>query len=130
MNACMTKARPTSAAQTEPASCTTNCFTPRVDVHETEHEFLVSADIPGVKPGDISLNFENGQLTLHGKVQPEVANVRSIQKEYRVGDYYRTFAINEEIDASRITADYKYGVLTVKLPKREEVKPRKIEITL
>lgn len=128
MNACMTKPEPAAIAQ-NPSTSPVN-FTPRVDVWETEQEFLVHADIPGVKPGDINLSFENGQLTLHGKVQPAISNPRAILREYGVGDFVRTFAINEDVDASKINADYKNGVLTVKLPKREEIKPRKIEITV
>ena len=114
--------------QAQPAAVSTKTFTPRVDVFETEHEFLVHADIPGVQPGDIHLNFENGQLSLHGKVTPATTQPNSLLREYAVGDYHRTFALNDDIDASKINADYKLGVLTVKLPKREELKPRKIEI--
>ena len=126
----VTKVRPSTETSVEPSTCSTNCFTPRVDVFETEQEYLVHADIPGVQPGDINLSFENGHLTLHGKVQPAQEKPRSLRREYAVGDYYRTFAMNEDIDASKISADYKHGVLTIKLPKREEIKPRKIAITV
>ena len=117
--------------QTQPVASTNGpTFTPRVDVWETEHEFLVHADLPGVQPGDINLNFENGHLSLYGKVKPAQARANSIVREYGVGDYYRTFAINDDVDAGKISADIKQGVLTVKLPKREELKPKKIEITV
>lgn len=128
MNACIAKS--TSNPVTEQPRPAPISFTPRVDVWETEHDFFVHADIPGVEPGNISLNFENGQLALLGKVNPVEVNPRSLLREYAVGDFHRTFAINEDIDASRISADYKNGVLTVKLPKREEIKPRKIAITV
>ena len=120
----------TNETKAQPATTSTTCFTPRVDVWETEHEFLVHADLPGVQPGDINLNFENGHLALHGKVNPGETRSNSILREYGVGDYYRTFAINEDVDAGKISADFKHGVLTVKLPKREELKPKKIEITV
>ncbi|MFT3880382.1 MAG: Hsp20/alpha crystallin family protein [Gemmatales bacterium] len=120
----------TNEAQAQPATVSTTSFSPRVDVFETEHEFLVHADIPGVQPGDIHLNFEKGQLSLHGKVNAGTAQPNSLLREYAVGDYHRTFALNDDVDPGKISADYKHGVLTVKLPKREELKPRKIEITV
>ena len=120
----------TNESQAQPAAVSTTSFTPRVDVFETEHEFLVHADIPGVQPGDIHLDFENGHLSLHGKVKTVNSQPNSIHREYAVGDYFRTFAINDDVDAGKISADYKHGVLTVKLPKREELKPKKIEITV
>ncbi|HMP16506.1 MAG TPA: Hsp20/alpha crystallin family protein [Gemmatales bacterium] len=105
-------------------------FTPRVDEWETENEYFFHADMPGVKPGDINLQFENGHLKLSGKVQVRERNLNKLTAEYAVGDFERQFAINDEVDVNKISADYKNGVLTVKLPKREEVKPRKIEITI
>jgi HSP20 family protein len=126
MSACATQA-PTNGA-VKPSAAPS--FTPRVDVWETEQEYLFHADMPGVQPGDISLQFENGQLKLHGKVQPKPCCQGKLQNEYAVGDYERQFAINDEVEVSKINADYKNGVLTVKLPKKEEVKPKKIEITV
>jgi HSP20 family protein len=126
MSACATQA-PTNGA-VKPSAAPS--FTPRVDVWETEQEYLFHADMPGVQPGDISLQFENGQLKLHGKVQAKQCCKNKLQNEYAVGDYERQFAINDEVEVSKINADYKNGVLTVKLPKKEEVKPKKIEITV
>jgi HSP20 family protein len=120
----------TNETHAQPVGTTNKIFTPRVDVFETEHEFLVHADIPGVQPGNIHLNFENGQLSLHGKVNAGDAQPNSILREYAVGDYHRTFALNDDVDPGKISAEYKHGVLTVKLPKREELKPKKIEITV
>jgi HSP20 family protein len=127
--ACCTKTKASELAKPEPARGSGTYFTPRVDVWETGHELLFHADMPGVKPDEITLHYEKGELTLHARVQPAPERTRSFLQEYEVGDYYRTFAVNEEIDPGKISADYKLGVLTVKLPKREEVKPRKITIT-
>jgi HSP20 family protein len=105
----------------------TPAFTPHVDIFETENELLLLADMPGVKPENIDLHFEKGELTMQGKVTPR-NNVGYLFHEYAVGDYRRTFAVREEINPTKINAEYKHGVLTVRLPKREEVKPMKISI--
>lgn len=106
-------------------------FSPRVDICETEQELILFADLPGVKPDDLDLNFENGELTLRGRCQATAHDLTAhdfVQQEYGVGDFFRAFAVTEDIDADKITADLKQGVLTVHLPKSERVKPRKIRI--
>lgn len=102
-------------------------FTPRVDVYENDNELVFQCDLPGVRSEDIDLKFENRELTLHGRVWPRHGGLW-LANEYGVGDFYRAFTINEEVDPARITADYKLGVLTIHLPKKDEVKPRKIAI--
>jgi len=103
-------------------------FTPRVDIVETETELLLAADMPGVGPHDIDLRYENGELVLRGKVVPHETNGNLIFGEYDVGDFYRVFQVHETIDASKIEAEYKHGVLTVHLPKAEAVKPKQVPI--
>jgi len=103
-------------------------FTPRVDIVETDTELLLSADMPGVAPDDIDLRYENGELVLRGKVAPSEAKGNLVFGEYDVGDFYRVFQVHETIDASKIDAEYKHGVLTVHLPKAEEVKPKQVPI--
>src|SRR5216684_2615448 len=78
-------------------------FAPRVDIHETEKELTLLADLPGVAPKDVDLHYENGELLLLGKVQP-LPNDRSrlLLEEYEVGDFYRVFSIHESIDSGRI----------------------------
>ena len=105
----------------------TPTYTPRVDVLETDEELVFMADVPGVKPEDVDVRFENGELTLHARCQP-CGERRWLVTEYGVGDFYRAFAVNEEIEADRITAELKHGVLTVRLPKSDAVKPRKITV--
>jgi HSP20 family protein len=131
MTSCVSQSnsQPVVANEAATAACPTQCYSPRVDVWENEHEFLVQADLPGATPGEINLNYENGHLTLSAKVQ-QVENRQYLMHEYGVGHYHRQFAVNEDVDASRIAAEYKLGVLTVKLPKREEMKPRKIAIAV
>ncbi|MBL8824150.1 MAG: Hsp20/alpha crystallin family protein [Planctomycetia bacterium] len=128
-NTCTVPATSEMTVNQESVRTNAPTFTPRVDVWETDHEFQFHAELPGVEPANISLNFENGYLTLQGKVAPPANRPGALLREYAVGDYYRQFSINDEVDVNRISAEYKLGVLTVKLPKREELKPRKIEIT-
>jgi len=103
-------------------------FPPRVDIFETEHELLLYADLPGVAPGDIDLRYERGELTLQGKLKPRKPAGHAALIEYEVGDYYRVFQIHESIDASKIEAEHKNGVLTVHLPKQEAVKPKVVTV--
>ena len=103
-------------------------FTPRVDIIETPEELLLFADLPGVKSEDVDVRFENGELILHGRCQPRYNPAGFLLNEYEVGDYYRVFTLNENVDAEKINAELKQGVLTVHLPKSEAVKPRKISV--
>lgn len=103
-------------------------FTPRVDILETAEALILLADLPGVKPEDVDLNFERGELILHGKVTPRQPEAKYLYSEYGVGDFYRSFSIGEHLDTSRITARLSNGVLEVQVPKTEAVKPRKISV--
>jgi len=103
-------------------------FTPRVDIYETENELTLYADMPGVRSEDVDLRFENGELILHARIQPREPRGKFYLGEYQVGDYYRVFQVHESIDASRIEAECKHGVLTVHLAKSEAVKPRQVKV--
>jgi HSP20 family protein len=103
-------------------------FTPRVDILETDEELTLFVDLPGVRPEDADVRFENGELALHGRCGPRAHAGDFTRQEYEVGDFYRAFAIGEDIDADRIAAELKHGVLTVHLPKREAARPRKITV--
>jgi len=103
-------------------------FTPRVDILETDDALELFADMPGVKPQDTDVRFENGELTLHGRCTPRHQGVNYLYGEYGVGDFYRTFSISHDIDADKITAEIKCGVLKVTLPKSEAVKPKRITV--
>jgi HSP20 family protein len=103
-------------------------YTPRVDVYETPEELVVLCDLPGVKPENLELKVERGEMSLHGKVPPRPETVELLTGEYGVGDFFRSFTISTEVKVKRITAEYKLGVLTVHLPKTEAVKPKRIPI--
>jgi len=103
-------------------------FTPRVDILETDKELTLFAEMPGVRPEDVNLRYENGELVLHGKVQPRPAGKPMLLHEYEDGDFYRVFRIDESVDATKIEAEARNGVLTVHLPKVEAVRPRQINV--
>ncbi len=103
-------------------------YRPNVDILEEKDELRLLADMPGVTGDSIAIDFEEGVLTIQGKVAPRKVEGVGLLQEYGVGDFYRTFRVSEQIDASRIRAEYADGVLTVHLPKVEAAKPRKIEV--
>jgi HSP20 family protein len=102
-------------------------YTPRVDVLETPEELVFQVDMPGVRPEDVDVCFAGGELTLQGRCQARGAG-RLLRAEYGVGDYYRGFTVNEPVEADRISAELKQGVLTVRLPRSEASRPRKIAV--
>lgn len=101
---------------------------PRVDVLETEHEMVLVADLPGVKPDDVDVRFENGELTIHGRRNPNRNERRWVYREFEPAHPHRTFRLTEDVAADRIHAELKNGLLTVHLPKAETAKPRKIAV--
>jgi HSP20 family protein len=103
-------------------------FSPRVDIFENDKELTLFAELPGVRPEDVNLHYENGELVLHGKVQPRRGDRQTLLAEYEEGDFYRVFTIHESIDARKIEAECKGGVLTVHLPKVEAARPRQISV--
>jgi HSP20 family protein len=110
----------------QPASKLT--FTPRFDVWENEQEFVLSGDLPGVEPAELEVRYEKQELTIEGKVAPRQEAARYFGVEYGVGDFHRSFRVGDQIDGTAIAAELKGGVLTVRLPKRAEVRPRKIAV--
>lgn len=103
-------------------------YTPRFDIWETDEELVLYGDLPGVDVADLDIRFENRELTVLGKVKARHNERRYLHGEYGIGDFYRTFAIGETIDGSRISAEVKNGVLTLHLPKTEAVKPKRIVV--
>jgi HSP20 family protein len=107
------------------------CYRPNVDIQEEQDGLLVLADVPGANSDTIDVKFEDGTLEIHAAVSPRGGDGRTyLLQEYAVGDYYRSFQVSETIDASKISAQYADGVLTLRLPKTEAVKPRKIAVNV
>jgi HSP20 family protein len=104
---------------------------PPVDIYDTAHEVVIKAELPDVKREDISVTFENNVLTLRGerRFESDVPREQFQRAERFYGSFSRTFTIPATIDASQISAAYKDGVLTIRLPQREEAKPKQITVT-
>jgi HSP20 family protein len=94
---------------------------PCVDVLETENEFLIFADVPGVRPEDVDVRFEKGELAIHGR--------RPAGHEYGATAYQRSFAVDDTVSPDKIAAELKAGILTIHLPKIEAVKPKRITVS-
>jgi HSP20 family protein len=103
-------------------------YTPRVDIVETDDELILYAELPGVRPGDVSLDHEDDQLILHARCGPRYYGQKAIHAEYGVGDFYRAFAVTEQVEWDGIEACLKDGVLAVRLPKAEAIRPRRITV--
>lgn len=103
---------------------------PAVDIIENGNEFLILADMPGASEESIDVGFNAGELTISGEVEADhdEEDVLFRCRQFTPGEYFRAFRIGESIDADRISADYNDGVLTVHLPKKEELEPRKITV--
>ncbi len=109
----------------------TRGWSPTVDVYTDEdHGVVIKADLPDVKREDISVTFENNLLTVTGerKFENEKNRGNYHRMERFYGTFSRSFSIPATVDASHITASYKDGVLTVRLPQREEAKPKQITV--
>ncbi|MBS1262817.1 MAG: Spore protein SP21 [Calditrichaeota bacterium] len=105
-------------------------WAPRIDIVEDEHEFRMLADLPGADRDSVEITLEDGVLTVSGeRPAPERAKDESWQMNERAyGRFVRRFTVRETIDADRIHASFRDGVLSIRLPKLEAAKPRKIEI--
>ncbi|TWT42354.1 18 kDa heat shock protein [Phycisphaerae bacterium RAS1] len=116
-------------AQPEPTRGGTK-YTPVVDILERGDELVLRADVPGASAENIDINYERGLLTLHARVAGRCPRdgSRRLLTEYGVGDFFRSFQIGEGIDAARISAEVSGGVLTLRLPKTEAVKSRRIAV--
>lgn len=101
---------------------------PAVDIFETEQGLTLMADLPGVTKEDLQIDIDRGLLTVQAKGKSHI-NCDPVRREFLHGNYYRQFQLPDEIDADKIAADVKDGVLTLLLPKAEAAKPRRIEIT-
>ena len=105
-------------------------WAPAVDVMETDEEFQIRAELPGVEKKDVKLSVENGVLLIsgHREQEKEEKGKRYHRIERAYGNFARSFTVPEAVDAEKVTAEFKNGVLTVRLPKSEKARPKSIEV--
>ncbi len=106
-------------------------FAPSFDVKETKDAYVFKADLPGIKEEDLEISLTGNRLTVSGKREEErhEDDDRFFAYERSYGSFSRSFTLPEGVDPDHAQADLSSGVLTVSVPKRPEVKPRKIEVT-
>ena len=124
----LTRTSPAAAeAATSPTD--TRFVVPRIDVLEDDTGITLLADLPGVPRDRLELKVEGDTLLVEGVVAtPMPQQLQSVYAEVRVPRYRRTFTLSRELDASRIEANLKDGVLNLRIPKQEHARPRRIEV--
>jgi HSP20 family protein len=108
-----------------------HAWAPPVDIYQNgEQELVLKAELPDMVREDIDVTVENGTLTIKGEKkfasEPKEEHFHRIERRY--GAFSRSFSLPQTVDATKVTAEYKNGVLTVRLPVREEAKPRSIKV--
>lgn len=102
-------------------------FTPLLDVRETDHEYLVLVDLPGVNPDDVTIEVSDGVLSISGSRAPvETGQPQLTERSY--GSFVRTLTLPQGVDEEKIAADFNDGVLELHVPKPVEQRPKKITI--
>ena len=109
--------------------CEECVIVPPVDIYETENEYTLKADMPGVVKENLEITLDNNILEINGRVTEEDLNEEDLKySEYKLYNFHREFNVGRDINANAISANLDQGVLTLIMPKKEEVKPKKIEI--
>jgi HSP20 family protein len=105
-------------------------WTPAVDIYETENELVLKADLPDMKMEDIDIRLENGTLALKGerKFENEEKTKGFHRVERSYGNFARFFSLPDTVETDKVRAEYRNGVLTVTLPKKEVAKPRQVKV--
>jgi HSP20 family protein len=108
----------------------TSTWTPSVDIYETEHELVLTAELPGIDESDINIEIEDNTLTIKGerKLEKEIReeNYHRIERAY--GSFARSFSLPHYIEQEKIGAEHENGILKITMPKRPESKPKKISV--
>jgi HSP20 family protein len=105
-------------------------WAPAVDIYETENELVIKADLPDVNPQNLDIRVENNILTIRGerKFESKVKEDNYLRVERAYGSFSRSFSLANSVKTDDIKADYQNGVLTLRLPKREEAKPKQLTV--
>jgi len=117
-------------SRTEEKDLISSSWTPAVDIFETENELVLTAEVPGIEDKDIEIKIEDNTLSLKGerKFEKETKeeNYHRIERAY--GSFYRSFTLPTYIDQDKVRAEHQNGVLKITMPKKAELKPRKVKV--
>jgi HSP20 family protein len=116
---------------TDEGLMTTGTWVPPVDIYQNgDQELVLKAELPDMTREDIDITVDNGTLTIKGekKLSSDVKEEQFHRIERRYGTFSRSFSLPQTVDPNKVSAEYKHGVLTVRLPLREEAKPRSIKV--
>jgi len=104
-------------------------FLPAADIFEGENDLTVILEMPGVEKSNVDIHVEDGVLNVEGRLDlTKYRGLQPLYTEYNIGHYSRSFRVSSRIDQNKIAAELKDGILTLKLPKAEEAKPRTIQV--
>lgn len=104
---------------------------PPVDIYDTDNEYVLKAEMPGVAKDGIEITLNNKELEINGKIEENLHNDKHLKySEFKLYNYHRKFMLGSDIDSNNLSATLENGVLTLVLAKSEEVKPKKIEVTV
>lgn len=105
-------------------------WSPFTDIVEDDDQYTLKLDLPGIKKDDVKISYNDGALTVSSERKEEVEekNKKYHRIERAYGNYYRSFTLPTKVKEDKITAEFTDGILTIKVPKAEEAKPREIEI--
>lgn len=113
----------------EEATVPARYYVPHTDIYETDDELTVVMEMPGVQKDKITVELENDVLSVEGQIDfSKYAEMRPLYTEYNIGHFTRKFSVSSRINQANISAEIEDGILTLRLPKAEEVKPRTIKI--
>lgn len=127
----LTRAFADSYGRSDEGLLSSGSWLPPVDIYQNgEHELVLKAELPDMTRDEIDVTVDNGTLTIKGekKLGTEVKEEQFHRIERRYGTFSRSFSLPPAVDPARVAADYKNGVLTVKLPMRDEARPRQIKV--
>lgn len=120
--------KPTAEPERRTGTAPTLTYQPHVDICDRGDDMMIVADIPGARAESIDVSFEDGVLAVHAAVPARELTGRLLRQEYGIGDYRRSFRLGDGFDASQISAEYRRGVLSIRVPRLAAVRPRKIEV--
>lgn len=123
-------ARPTSTRQNGKEALTVADWIPQVDISEADQEYVITAELPGLRKEDVKITLEDGVLTVQGerKHEKEEKGTRYHRVERSYGSFVRSFTLPDVIEETNVAAEFKDGVLSIRLPKSEKAKPKAIEV--